>query len=181
MLETILGRRSIRRYTPEPITPDAMEQILRAGMTAPSARNARPWQFVVVDDRGIMDAIRAVHPYASPLTTAAAAVVLCGDPDGDPRGHDEFWQQDCGACAENMLLAAHEMGLGGVWMGVWPNETIAGVLRQLLGIPEKVLPFCVLAFGHPAEEGSRPDRFEPWRIHRNKWEESSEGKDCKVE
>ena len=168
MINTILTRRSIRKYTNQPLTAEELEGILRAGMTAPSARNARPWRFVVVDDRAQLDALRRAHPYAGALETAPAAIVLCGQPQGAD-WFDDYWQQDCGACAENMLLAAHGMGLGGLWMGVYPDEARRAAFREILALPREVEPFCALAFGHPAEEGKRPDRYDPALIHRNRW------------
>lgn len=168
LIDTILQRRSIRKFTDTPLTQEEITQILRAGMTAPSARNARPWRFIVVDQRPLMEEMRKVHPYSSPLDTAPLAIVVCGAPAGAD-WYDDYWQQDCGACTENMLLAAHAMGLGGVWMGIYPDQQRRDSFRQLLALPQEVEAFCVLAFGHPAEEGRRPDCYDPALIHYNRW------------
>lgn len=166
-MEAILSRRSIRRYTGETI-PDAMvEQLLQAAMSAPSAGNMQPWQFVIIDDREILEEIPKVHPYADMVREAPLAILVCGDLQLD--GFGGYWVQDCSAATENLLIAAHARGLGAVWLGVYPRDERVKALRDLLSIPEDITPFAVIPLGYPAEELSKEDRFDPSKVHRNHW------------
>ena len=168
VLRALLRRRSVRAFTGESVGPDALELILRAGMAAPSARDTRPWRFVVTERRPLLEQLRAALPHGGALETAAAAVVLCARPEGAV-GRDDYWEQDCGAAAENMLLAASALGLGGVWLGVWPRRERCAALADLLDLPEALTPFCVLAFGHPAEDGVSRDRYDPGLVCWDRW------------
>jgi len=166
MDDPILSRRSIRAYTGEPVTDEQLERLLRAAMSAPSAGNQQPWRFVVVRGRETLGAIPAVHPYARMLDHAPLAIVVCGTSDGR---WPQFWDQDCAAAVENLLIEAQSLGLGAVWLGVHPlAERVTG-LRRLLGIPDAVTPFAVVAVGHPAETKSPADRFDPSRVHHERW------------
>jgi len=166
-LDALLTRRSIRTYTAEPVGAADVEKLLRAAMAAPSAGNQQPWHFVVVDDRATLDAIPEFHPYSAMLKQAPLAVVVCGDVAGARM--PEYWQQDCSAATENLLLAAHALGLGAVWLGICPEEDRVVATRELLGLPPQVVPLCVVSIGHPAEDKEPPDRYEPSRVHRNRW------------
>ncbi len=164
-LETIFTRRSIRRYTGEPVTADELKTILEAGMNAPSANNRQPWHFVVVDAREKLNAIMEVHPYSRMLAEAPLAIVVCGDTTVS----DRFWQQDCAAATENLLLAARALGLGTVWLGVYPDEQRAKGVAALFGVPETVKPMCIIAVGHPAEQKGRVERYDAGKVHKNGW------------
>jgi len=166
-IEAIFTRRSIRAYTDRPVGEDLIELLLRAAMAAPSAGNQQPWQFVVVDDRATLDAIPAYHPYSAMLRQAPVAVVVCGD--GGKEGLGAYWPQDCSAATENLLLAAHARGLGAVWLGVYPEADRIARTRELLGLPEAITPFCIVAIGYPAERPGPADRYDPARVHRNRW------------
>ena len=165
MLENILDRRSIRRYTSEPVTENEIRAILECAMQAPSAMDARPWQFVVVDDRDTLNALSDNHPYAKMLREAPTCICVCGV-QGQIK---DYYQQDCAAATMNILIAARELGLASCWMGVAPREERMAAVRRVLGIPENVMPFNLIALGHPAEERPRPDRWDPGRIHKNLW------------
>ena len=165
MLENILDRRSIRRYTSEPVTDNEIRAILECAMQAPSAMDARPWQFVVVDDRDTLNTLSDNHPYAKMLREAPMCICVCGV-QGQIK---DYYQQDCAAATMNILIAARELGLASCWMGVAPREERMAAVRRVLGIPENVMPFNLIALGHPAEEIPRPDRWDPGRIHKNRW------------
>jgi len=166
-LDMILSRRSIRAYTPEPVTEEQIEQLLRAAMSAPSANNEQPWQFVVIDDRALLDIIPDdVHPYSQMLKEAPLAILICGEPRR--QHHAGFWEQDCAAATENLLLAAHALGLGAVWLGVHPREKRVEGLRRLLRLPDDLIPFALIAVGHPAEKKPPADRYDPARVRRNR-------------
>jgi len=167
-LEAILTRRSIRQYQPgRTVPPGTVEALLRAAMAAPSARNLRPCEYLVVEDRALLDRLAKVHPYGRMLAQASLAVVLCADPERQPL--EGYWLQDLSAATENLLLAAHALGLGAVWLGVQPRPEREGALRALLAIPEPFRIGMMVAVGYPAEEKAAMDRYEPHRIHRDRW------------
>ncbi|MBN2847907.1 MAG: nitroreductase family protein [Coriobacteriia bacterium] len=166
-LEAIFGRRSIRKYTAEPVSEADIEPILRAAMAAPSAGNQQPWHFVVTTDRAQLDAMAETTPYGKMLREAPLAITVLAHV-GDLK-HDMMWQQDCGAATENALVAIHALGLGAVWLGFWPKAERVEPLKKVLGLPEGVEPFCVLAVGHPAEAKPPAERFDPSRVHRDRW------------
>lgn len=166
-LEAILTRRSIRNYTGDPVPREVVEKLLEAAMSAPSAHNQRPWQFLVVQERETLDRIPDFHPHSRMLKTAPLAILVCGDTslfkDGD------FWPQDCAAATLNILLAARALELGTVWMGVYPKENLVSSLRSLFGIPGHVIPFSLIAVGYPAEERPAGSRYDEGRVHRERW------------
>jgi nitroreductase len=165
--DPVLTRRSIRAYTDEPVTEAQVERLLRAAMAAPSAGNQQPWQFVVVRERSGLAAITGFHPYARMLHTAPAAIVVCGDTRLEK--WPQFWEQDCAAATQNLLIEAETLGLGAVWLGVHPlRERVEG-MRGLLGLPDEVVAFAIVAVGHPVERKPPADRFEAARVHREQW------------
>ena len=164
-LQAILSRRSIRKYTPQAPSAETINTLLEAAMAAPSANNAQPWHFVVVTERAQLAALAAVLPYGQMLKQAPLAIAVCAEVARDER----YWVQDCSAAAENILVAAHSLGLGGVWLGTYPREErVAGVV-QTLGLPEGVLPLSVLSLGYPAEERAAPNRYDQTRVHNDRW------------
>jgi len=167
-MEAILGRRSIRKYTEKSVPEDLVREILAAAMAAPSAGNQQPWQFVVIDDRILLEAITKFHPYASALKSAPLAITVCGDLEAEK--FEGFWVQDCSAAIENLLVAAHAKGLGTVWLGVYPlGNRVAGI-RTILGLPNAIIPLAIVALGYSAEHKEPANRFDPTRIHVNKWQ-----------
>jgi nitroreductase len=166
-MEALLTRRAVREFTPETVTDEQLHAILNAAMHAPSACNQQPWHFVVVDSRERLNAIAGVHPYAQMLLQAPLAVVVCADVTLETcHGH---WVSDCSAAMQNLLLAAHAVGLGSVWVAIHPSEQRITAIRQLLGLPAFAVPLCLAAVGHPAGPLPQVDRFNPERIHRNAW------------
>jgi nitroreductase len=166
-METIYKRRSIRKFTAEAVSEEAILKIIKAGMNAPSAGNEQPWQFLVMTDRKLMDSIPSVHPYANMIKQAAAAIVVCGDLTKET--HKGYWVQDCAAATENMLLEIVDMGLASVWLGVHPRQDRVDGVRALLGLPEEIIPFAILPVGHAAETKSRNDKFDSKLVHWNSW------------
>ena len=167
MDDPILRRRSIRTYTQEPVTEAQVEALLRAAMAAPSAGNQQPWRFVVIRDKRTLTAITEVHPYSKMLPGAPVAILVCGDPGAGK--WPQYWEQDCAAATENVLIAAEQLGLGSVWLGVHPlAERVDGV-RRLLGIPESIVPFALLPVGRPAERKEPADRYDAARVHHERW------------
>jgi nitroreductase len=166
-MKAIRARRSIRRFTSEPVSDEAIKALLEAAMSAPSAGNQQPWEFVVTTDRKILDEIPNVHPYAQMCLQAQAAIVVCGNLERD--SHRGFWVQDCSAATQNILIAATEKGLGSVWCGVYPREDRMSGLKKLFGLPDHIIPLALIPIGHPAEKKPPSDRFDPARIHYDKW------------
>jgi len=167
-MEAILSRRSCRSFTPDPVSPEQVEQLLKAGMASPSACNQRPWHFIVVDDHETLCRISDIQAYSPMLPQAPMAIVVCSD-GGDAAMSAQYWPQDCAAAAQNILIAARAIGLGAVWLGIYPVADRIEGLRQLLGMPEGIMPFCVIAVGRPAKPARPIDRYEPRRVHRNRW------------
>jgi nitroreductase len=166
-LEAIRTRRSIRQYLPRPVPDEVVTGILRAAMSAPSAGNQQPWEFVVITDPAVREAIPAFHPYAAMLRQAPMAILVCGNQRRE--SYKGYWVQDCAAATENLLLAAHASGLGAVWVAIYPQEDRVAKLRALLGLPGHVTPLALVPLGYPAEQPPSPDRFDSARIHRERW------------
>ena len=166
-MEAILSRRSIRRYTSKPVPEELIKELLEAAMSAPSASNQQPWQFVIIDDRRILDEIPKFHPYAHMLKEASWAIAVCGDQSLATMSG--YWVQDCSAATQNILIAANAKGLGAVWLGVYPREERAKTAQKLLGLPEHVVPLCFISIGYPAEEKPPSNRYDESRVHRNRW------------
>ncbi len=167
-MEIILKRRSIRKFTNQPISDEIVKQLLEAGMAAPSAGNEQPWQFVVITQREILDKIPAIHQYSQMLKQAPLAILVCADMSLNKYDID-YWIQDCAAATQNILLAATHKGLGSVWLGVYPRHERVEGLRQLFSIPEYVIPFALIALGYPDEEKPPINRYKEDRVHYNKW------------
>jgi nitroreductase len=166
-MDPILSRRSIRKYTRQPVAEDIIEYLLTAAMNAPSAGNERPWHFMAIKDRRILEEIPKVHPYSLMLREAPLAILICGEPTLEK--HKGYWVQDCSAATENLLIAATAKGLGSVWLGVYPREDRVKGLRKLLGIPEQVVPFSLIALGYKAEEKGFDNRYDAGRVHQDRW------------
>jgi nitroreductase len=163
-LRIIFARRSIRQYTGEPVSEEDIISLLEAGMAAPSAANRKPWRFLVIDDRQMLQAIAAAPPYGRTVPGAALAIVVCGDP-----AVSDWWLQDCSAATENILVAAAGLGLGAVWLGCHGRAEREQPIRQALGIPDEIGMASVLSIGHPAEEKEPRTQYDPAHVHRNCW------------
>ncbi|NOX53949.1 MAG: nitroreductase family protein [Planctomycetes bacterium] len=166
-LECIRTRRSIREYTEQPVSEELVEQLLRAAMMAPSARNQQPWHFVVIDDRQLLQQIPDFHPNGAMAAQAPLAILVCGDVSLELS--PGYWPIDCAAAVQNLLLAAHALGLGAVWTGVYPREERMNGFRKMLGLPDNVIPHTLIPVGYPAERPATEDRYRPDRVHRNGW------------
>ena len=165
-MEAILTRRSIRKYTTQPVSDEVVKELLEAAMYAPSASNQQPWFFIVINDRKVLDEIPKYHAYSQMLKEAPLAVLVCCDRSLQK---GEFGVQDCVAATENLLLAAHAKGLGAVWLGVHTVENIMTGTRKLLKLPDNIMPITLISIGYPAEEKIRQERYQADRIHYNKW------------
>lgn len=196
-LENIMTRRSVRYYTDQPISDEALETILKAGMAGPSCTNARDWSFIVTRDPEILNKIaNANGRTADPLRQAKLGILVLGDLERAFRPAPDYWIIDGSIAAQNMILAAHALGIGSVWLGTYPQMERVDAQRKLLDLPDTVVPHSVIAFGYPDAERDaapppppKPDNgpppkdmppmpprpqlpkgaFEPERIHMDKW------------
>ena len=169
-LESILGRRSIRVFAPGDVTEEQVRAMLEAAMSAPSAVAKDPWRFVIVRDAATRRQIAEVLPNGEMLATAPLGIVVCGDLD---RAHDRqlsYLLQDCSAAIENLLLAAHILGLGACWLGVHPREARIKAISQLLALPRSVIPVACIAAGPPGEQKDARSRYNPDYIHLERWQ-----------
>ncbi|EQB88005.1 nitroreductase [Clostridium punense] len=166
-MNSILKRRSIRKYKDIKVSDEFVEDLLRAAMAAPSAGNEQPWEFVVLRDKEVMKRITEIHPYSKMLLNSDVAIVICGDEEKEV--FKGYWVQDCSAATENILLAAQDMGLGAVWLGVYPIADRVEKIKELLGLPDNVIPLSIVPVGYPDEEKTPADRFDKTRIHLNRW------------
>lgn len=166
-IECIMTRASVRNYKPEPVNDSIVTTVLKAGMAAPTAANQQAWHFVVVTDQALKDSITDAFQWTKMVRGCAFAVVVCGDMtrlfDGD-RENGGFWVQDCSAASENMLLAAHALGLGGVWCGIYPEEDRMARLSEILGLPSNLRPLNILSFGYPADPVAPKDKWDPEKV-----------------
>ena len=171
MIEAVAKRKSIRNFADKKVEPEKIESLLRAGMRAPSAMNGQPWEFVVVDDRTVLDKLKGFSPFARPLKSAPLAIVVLERENLKRKvmGITQLSAHDLGACTQNILLQAVEENLGAVWLGVTKQEKVQEKLRSILQLPDHLSAFAVLAIGYPAEgvDMTVADRFEPERIHYN--------------
>ena len=167
LLEAIRTRRSIRRYTDRPVSEEHLLAIIEAAMQAPSAGNQQPWHFLVLTDRDKLDAFPSFHPFSAMSRQAPAAILVCGDPAAGP--WPDFWPQDCSAAVQNALLAARDLGLGTVWVGIYPVEERMVGCRRLLTIPDHIYPFALIPVGWPEGDFGPADRTRPERIRWERW------------
>ncbi len=166
-MDIINNRRSIRSFRDIKVEDEKIEKLLRAGMQAPSAGNQQPWEFVVVQSNDVREKLSKISPYATPIKNAPLDIVLLEKVDG--LRFPENSTQDMGACAQNILLEAVELGLGAVWLGVKPDESRMEIVSEILGLPQNVRPFAIIAVGYSDAENKFVDRFDSGRIHYEKY------------
>ena len=163
--QTIFARRSIRKYTDKPVSEEAIETLLKAAMAAPSASNRKPWQFIVVTKRETLDSLAEAHRHGKMLFQAPLCIAVCGDLTEMER----YWVQDCSAATENILLAATALGLGAVWLGVYPRDERIEAVHPILALPDHITPLNLVSIGHPAEEKPSRTQYDETRVHWERW------------
>lgn len=168
-LKTIFSRKSVRSFTSQEVNTELLEELARAGMAAPSARNLQPWAFVIVTNRSTLDALAERLPYAKMLFEAPAAIVVCGDLAKVGDSPEGYWVQDCSTATQNILLAAEALGLGAVWTGVHPRADRVTTVKDVLKLPDNVIPLNVIPIGYPKGEHQPKDKFKAENIHWQKW------------
>ncbi|MFR9504004.1 MAG: nitroreductase family protein [Rikenellaceae bacterium] len=165
-IEMIMTRSSVRSYTPQIIEDEKIETILKAGMAAPTAGNRQPWEFYVVQDTSLIKEFVKVTKYAAPMHNIAnTAIIVCGNPSQSFPAEPLYWVQDCSAATENILLAAHSLGLGAVWCGVYPVQEHVEILKEQLTMPEELTPLNIIMLGYPDKEPTIKDKWKPEKVH----------------
>ena len=164
-LQAIMNRTSIRDYSDKEITPDVIDKLLKAGMAAPSSRDRRPWHFIVVSDKTILENLGNQLRNASCLKGANKAIIVCGD----DKLSDNCWFLDCSAAAQNILIAAEAMGLGAVWTAVYPYDDRSEIVNKTFELQENIHALAVIPLGYPSVESKPKDKFDASRVHYNKW------------
>ncbi len=166
-IEAIMTRRSIRKFKQAPVEKHLVVKILEAGMNAPTAGNQLAWQFIVIDDREMLDKLSKAHTHASALVTAPLAIAVCGDLKAEK--YPGFWVQDCSAAVQNILLTSHAEGLGAVWLGVYPRADREKNVSAVIGLPEDIVTLALVAIGVPDQIISPQKRYDESKIHYNGW------------
>ncbi|MDE6691862.1 MAG: nitroreductase family protein [Muribaculaceae bacterium] len=166
----IVTRTSVRRFTDQKVDENIKLALLRAGMSAPSGVNRQPWEFIVVDDPEILGQLAESLPYAKMAAHAPMAIVVCGNSDRFLSDEDStLWIQDLSAASENILLAAHAIGLGGVWTCLYPHTDRIEAASRILRIPQGIIPFNLIPVGYPEKDHVPMDKWHPDRVHSNRF------------
>jgi nitroreductase len=166
-ITTLMTRRSIRKYTQEPVSEELLKVLLEAAMNAPSAGNEQPWEFIIIRDRKLLAQIPTFHPYSRHVKDAPMAILVSGNLKREKfKGN---WPLDCANASMSILIAAHASGLGAVWTGIYPEQERMAGMRKLLNIPDHVMPFALIPMGFPAEKKEKAYRFDSARVHYDRW------------
>ncbi|EFI35823.1 nitroreductase [Desulfonatronospira thiodismutans ASO3-1] len=167
VIEAIMNRRSIRKYKDKPVTDEQIKTILEAAMVAPSAGNAQPWHFIICRDKETQSKVKEINPYAAMADKAPLGILVCADLSLEK--FPGYWVQDCSAATQNILLAAHSLGLGSVWTGIHPIKEREEGFQKLFNLPDQVIPLAYVVIGYPDQDHKTPSRYKPERIHYDKW------------
>ncbi len=167
VLTAIRTRRSIRKFSEKPVEDNLLYTILDAGLNAPSAKDKRPWHFIVIRHREVLQKLAEIKSDGQMIASANLCIAVCGDKVLE--GMEAYLLEDCAAAAENMLLAAHGLGLGAVWCGLYPGKSCFKRTIEILDLPHKVVPIALIAIGHPEEEKVEQSRFDSSKIHFDRW------------
>ena len=170
VIKAIHSRRSVRHFSDEKVSKEQLEILIKAGMAAPSANNVQPWAFIGITNRDTLDKLANGLPYAKMLFRTTAAIVVCGIPaKAGTESPEGYWVQDCSAATQNILLAAEAIELGAVWTGVYPRAERIKVVKDILGIPETVIPLNVIPIGYPDGIEKPKDKFKKENVMWEGW------------
>ncbi|NDV45748.1 nitroreductase family protein [Paludibacter sp. 221] len=165
VLSNIQSRKSVRNYIADKtISKEDITTLIKAGMAAPSGKDVRPWEIIVVDNKEILATLAEKLPYAKMLKHAPLAIVVCGNKE-----KSSYWYLDCSAVTQNILLAAEALGLGAVWTAAYPYDDRMNAVTESIGLPENVLPLNVIPIGYPEGETKPKDKYDESKIHYNAW------------
>lgn len=164
-MNTIFTRRSIRRFENKPVEKEKLERIVKAGMQAPSAHNRQPWEFLVITDTETKQAVGKMTPYSGMSAHAGAVIIILMNKKTGDIENNLFIQQDMGACTQNILLQIAEEGLGGCWIGTYPNENNVRNVKEYFKLPEHIEPFAIIALGYSSDSNRFVDRYDASKVH----------------
>lgn len=163
-LTVIHNRKSVRQYSDKSVTKEQIELLLKAGMAAPTAGNRQPWHLIAIMDKEVLVDLTEYLPYGQMLNEAAAAIIVCGDLSKVNKDGPEYWVQDCSAVTQNILLAVEAIGLGAVWIGVYPSEQRTEDIIMAMDLPEDIIPLSVISIGYPFGEDEPKDKWDPDKV-----------------
>lgn len=164
LLKALQKRRSVRRFTEEAVSKEDIDTLMHAAMSGPSACNARPWEFYVIESETTLQNLHKATKYTN--MNAPLAIVVCGNLSRAlPAPLADFWVQDCSAATENILLAATDIGLGAVWCGIYPNDKAVANVKIALGLPEEHIPLNIILVGHPDQFPEPRDQYDEKCVH----------------
>ena len=166
-IEALMTRHSAREFSSKPVSKKDIEEILKAAMQAPSARDSRPWHFIAIQERKMLDKLPEGLPYAQMCKTAQAAILVCAKLDEEKS--PGYWPQDCSNAAMSILLAAHAKGLGAVWTAIYNKEDRLKFAKEVFSLPENVMPLCLIPLGYAAKKESPKNKFDEKKMHWEKW------------
>ena len=167
-IEIMMNRRSVRSWEDRPVPDEIVKKILAAAMQAPSARNQQAWQFIVLNERKVLDEVAQTAPGAKPAERAPLGIIVCGDMSLET-AMAGYWIQDCAAASISILLAAYSLGLAGVWTAGYPNMDRANGLAKAVGLPDNVIPLSMILLGYSENRPASEDRYKEERVHYNQW------------
>lgn len=165
-IKFITSRRSIRRFEDKAVSTSDVKQILEAAMSAPSAYNHQPWEFIILTDRKVLDRVGESAPFAQ-VAGAPVAILVCGN--FHKENDESFLIESCSTATENMLIAANALGLGSVWTSIYPFEDAIEYFRNIFELPEHILPLVVVPIGYPNYKPRDTVRYDENKIHHNSW------------
>lgn len=168
-VKAIITRRSIRKFKPDEVPEDIVRKVLECGFAAPTARNRRPLHFVLVKDRSSLTELGSMHTFTAMAANSAFCVLVCAD--GALEERRQFMDQDGSAAAENMLLGAHALGLGGVWCGIPEGGDREVAVRRICCLPDGIFPIALMVFGVPDEAREVPERYDAGKVHADRWQD----------
>jgi nitroreductase len=166
-LKTIHKRKSVRTFSEKEVSKAEIEALMKAAMCAPSSKNNQPWSFYIIRNKDVMQKLANALPYAKMLPKASAVIIVCGDSTKGVSEPDQAfnWALDCSAASQNLLLAAESIGLGATWTGVFPYKKRIRAVRDVLQLPENVIPLNAIPIGYPAGNEKPKDKFKPESVN----------------
>lgn len=167
-MNALFNRRSIRKYKKQKLSEEELTLLLKAAMSAPSAGNEQPWEFIVVRNTSMLERITEFHPYSKMLLHADTAIIVCGNLSRQIYDRN-YWVLDCSAATENILIEATELQIGAVWLAVYPEPDRIEGIKRLLCLPEEVIPLAIVSLGYPDEQKKAAERYKVERVHYETW------------
>lgn len=166
VLENIFNRTSVREYTDKEISNEDLELLVKAGMSAPTAGNMQPWEFIVIKNKKMLKKLGNMHKFSAPAEKANAAIIVLADMNTykDRPSFSPFWITDTSVATQNILLAAHSMGIGAVWLSVYPWEGRPQQIKEIIGFDENKEVLDIVVLGYPKGEQKPKDKWKPEKI-----------------